>query len=126
MIYVTGDLHNTIDMTNLSIKNLRNYCYWQKASHEEITNVIILGDFGLRTSFNFGKFFISREPNFHIGLSLMNVGIALENEGIDLGLPTKINAGIAWQFFKPVTITLEAQKPINLSNVTKSVKSVEK
>lgn len=80
----------------------------------------ILGDFGLRTSFNFGKFFISREPNFHIGLSLMNVGIALENEGIDLGLPTKINAGIAWQFFKPVTITLEAQKPINFSNVTKS------
>jgi hypothetical protein len=47
MIYVTGDLHNTIDMTNLSIKKLRNYCYWQKASHEEITNVIILGDFGL-------------------------------------------------------------------------------
>ena len=82
----------------------------------------LLGDFGLRTSFNFGKFFISRKPNFHIGLSLMNVGIALENEGLDLGLPTKINAGIAWTFAKPATINLEMIKPLNLSNISKSEK----
>lgn len=47
MIYITGDLHNTFDMSHLSIKRMRNYCYWQKASHEDITNAIILGDFGL-------------------------------------------------------------------------------
>ena len=82
----------------------------------------ILGDFGLRTSFNFGKFFISREPNFHLGLSFMDLGLAFENEGIDFGLPTKINAGIAWQFLNPVTITLEAQKPLNLANINKSEK----
>ena len=82
----------------------------------------LLGDFGLRTSFNFGKFFISREPNFHIGLSLMNLGLAFENEGLDLAVPTKINAGIAWTFAKPVTINLEVQKPLNLSNMSKSEK----
>ena len=47
----------------------------------------ILGDFGLRTSFNFGKFFISREPNFHLGLSFMDLGLAFENEGIDIVRP---------------------------------------
>ena len=47
MIYITGDLHNTIDMNSISIKKLRNYCYWQQSSHEKITNLIILGDFGL-------------------------------------------------------------------------------
>lgn len=82
----------------------------------------LLGDFGLRTSFNFGKFFISREPNFHIGFSLMNLGLAFENEGLDLALPTKINAGIAWTFAKPATINLEVQKPLNLSNISKSEK----
>ena len=30
MIYITGDMHNTIDMSNISIKKLKNYCYWQK------------------------------------------------------------------------------------------------
>lgn len=82
----------------------------------------LLGDFGLRTSFNFGKFFISREPNFHIGLSLMNLGLAFENEGLDLALPTKINAGMAWTFAKTATINLEVQKPLNLSNISKSEK----
>jgi len=82
----------------------------------------LLGDFGLRTSFNFGKFFISREPNFHIGLSLMNLGLAFENDGLDLAVPTKINAGMAWTFAKPATINLEVQKPLNLSNISKSEK----
>ena len=82
----------------------------------------LLGDFGLRTSFNFGKFFISREPNFHIGVSLMNLGMAFEREGIDLSLPTKVNAGISWNIFRPVIINLEIQKPVNLANINKSEK----
>ena len=82
----------------------------------------LLGDFGLRSSFNFGKFFISREPNFHLGLSLMNLGIALENEGIDLSLPTKLNAGLSWNLFKPFILNLEVQKPLNLANIQKSEK----
>ena len=47
MIYITGDLHNTFDMNHLSVKKMRNYCSWQNSSHEDITNAIILGDFGL-------------------------------------------------------------------------------
>ena len=34
-------------MNHLSVKKMRNYCSWQEASHEDITNAIILGDFGL-------------------------------------------------------------------------------
>ena len=82
----------------------------------------LLGDFGLRSSFNFGKFFISREPNFHIGVSLMNLGVAFENEGVDLSLPTKVNAGISWNMFRPVILNLEIQKPVNLANISKSEK----
>ena len=47
MIYITGDLHNTIDMTNLSAKRMRKYCSFQNVNYEEITNAIVLGDFGL-------------------------------------------------------------------------------
>ena len=82
----------------------------------------LLGDLGLRTSFNFGKLFISREPNLHLGLSIMNLGIAFENEGLDLSLPTRINAGVAWTFLKPATISIEIQQPINLANISKSEK----
>ena len=47
MIYITGDMHNTIDMSNISTKKLKNYCYWQKDDYNNITYLIILGDFGL-------------------------------------------------------------------------------
>ena len=47
MIYITGDMHNTIDMSNISTKKLKNYCYWQKDDDKNITYLIILGDFGL-------------------------------------------------------------------------------
>ena len=47
MIYITGDMHNTIDMSNISTKKLKNYCYCQKDDYNNITYLIILGDFGL-------------------------------------------------------------------------------
>lgn len=47
MLYITGDTHNTIDMTNLSVKNLRHYCSCQGRDYKNISYALILGDFGL-------------------------------------------------------------------------------
>lgn len=47
MIYITGDTHNTIDMSHLSVKEIRKYCYWQQRDHKDITYAMVLGDFGL-------------------------------------------------------------------------------
>lgn len=47
MIYITGDTHNTIDMRHLSAKWMRRYCFLQGAKYSEVTEAIVLGDFGL-------------------------------------------------------------------------------
>ena len=47
MIYVTGDTHNYLDMSNLSSKNIRQCCKEQNADYKAITCAIVLGDFGL-------------------------------------------------------------------------------
>ena len=47
MIYITGDTHNTIDMSNLSAKQLRKYCSWQNREYSDITYAMVLGDFAL-------------------------------------------------------------------------------
>ncbi|MCR5468035.1 MAG: metallophosphoesterase [Lachnospiraceae bacterium] len=47
MIYITGDTHNTEDMSNLSSKNMKLCCMEQNADFHAITTAIILGDFGL-------------------------------------------------------------------------------
>ena len=47
MIYITGDTHNTEDMSNLSSKNMKLCCMEQNADFNAITIAIVLGDFGL-------------------------------------------------------------------------------
>ena len=47
MIYITGDTHNTIDMSNVSSRVLRKYCHLQGKDFKNISTVIVLGDFGL-------------------------------------------------------------------------------
>lgn len=47
MFYITGDTHNTIDMTNVSTGNMKLCCAEQGVKYEDITSLIILGDFGL-------------------------------------------------------------------------------
>ena len=47
MIYITGDTHNTEDMSNLSSKNMKLCCMEQNAEFHAITAAIVLGDFGL-------------------------------------------------------------------------------
>ena len=47
MIYITGDTHNTEDMSNLSSKNMKLCCMEQGVDIHDITHAIVLGDFGL-------------------------------------------------------------------------------
>ena len=47
MIYITGDTHNTEDMSDLSTKNMKLCCMEQKSDYQNITSAIVLGDFGL-------------------------------------------------------------------------------
>lgn len=47
MIYITGDTHNTIDMSNVSGKRIKFCCKKLQADYKAISTVIILGDFGL-------------------------------------------------------------------------------
>ena len=47
MIYITGDTHNTEDMSNLSAKNMKLCCMKQGVDFHDISAAIVLGDFGL-------------------------------------------------------------------------------
>ena len=52
MIYITGDTHNTEDMSNLSSKNMKLCCLEQGVDFHSITHAIVLGDFGLPWSYD--------------------------------------------------------------------------
>lgn len=52
MIYITGDTHNTEDMSNLSSKNMKLCCMEQNSDFHAITAAIVLGDFGLPWNFD--------------------------------------------------------------------------
>lgn len=47
LIYITGDTHNTEDMSNLSSKNMKLCCLEQIVDYKTINYAIVLGDFGL-------------------------------------------------------------------------------
>lgn len=47
MIYITGDTHNSIDMSNVSGKHIKFCCKKLRVNYKAISTVIILGDFGL-------------------------------------------------------------------------------
>ena len=46
LLYITGDTHNTTDMSNLSTRNMNLCCMEQNADIHDITAAIVLGDFG--------------------------------------------------------------------------------
>jgi len=90
----------------------------------------VMGDLGMLLRFNAGKFYSSRDPNLHIGVSLMNAGAAFTGFGsksstgiiLDDPLPTRISAGVSYQMIKPVILTLEFRQPINIQSLSKSGK----
>ena len=47
MLYITGDTHGDVDMSNLSSRTLKRCCAEQNVDFHTITAAIVLGDFGL-------------------------------------------------------------------------------
>jgi len=62
------------------------------------------------TRFNLFKLYNSREKNFSVGLALKNVGPAVRDEP----LPTVATAGFSYKFLKPILLSADISKPINL------------
>ncbi|QTQ16083.1 UPF0164 family protein [Treponema parvum] len=99
-----------------------------KGSGLSQSGAAFMADFGVLLRFNLAKFYSSREPNLRLGLSLMNLGTAFTGFGSrgkltrDDPLPSKISAGISYQFIEPVIITADFRQPINLEDPLKSEK----
>jgi hypothetical protein len=64
---------------------------------------------GLYTSFNFLKFYNSRDKNFAVGLTFKNAGI----ETLGEPLPTELSAGIAYSPIRPLKIALDFNLPVS-------------
>lgn len=81
----------------------------------------IMGDVGLLLQFNFLKYYYSREPNVHIGLSVQNLGVSITGFGANViqddPLPTLLSGGISLKFLKPLTLSMDFSQPVNLSNL---------
>jgi hypothetical protein len=75
-----------------------------------------MADFGALTKFNLFKLYASREKNFSVGMALKNFGPAVYGEP----LPTVATAGIAYNFLKPIQISADISKPLNLVDLSLS------
>jgi len=67
-------------------------------------------DIGMLTRFDFGKFDHWRGKNFSIGLALKNLGPPVLGDP----LPTTSSFGLAYAPLRPVTLSFDLSKPINL------------
>ncbi|HAK45913.1 MAG TPA: hypothetical protein DCO79_08355 [Spirochaeta sp.] len=89
-----------------------------KAGYRQISSVFyanqssfaVMGDLGLYTSFDFLKFYNSRNRNFSVGAVLRNAGV----ETLGEALPTEFSAGIAYSPLQPLNIAVDFNLPINL------------
>jgi opacity protein-like surface antigen len=70
----------------------------------------VMLDSGLLTRFNFVKLYHSRAKNTSIGLALKNLGPPVLGDP----LPTVATFGAAYSPLRPLTISLDVSKPINL------------
>ena len=75
-------------------------------------------DIGLLTRFNLFKVYSSRDKNFSVGLALKNLGPPSKDEP----MPTLATAGIAYNFLRPIQVSADISKPINLMEPEKSEK----
>lgn len=86
----------------------------------------IMADVGMQMRFNLWKFYSSREPNFHFGLVLSNLGAAFtglgENITWDDQLPSRVAVGVSYKPIRPLLFSLEFRQPFNLSNFSISEK----
>lgn len=86
--------------------------------------VACMTDLGLLFRFNVAKFFVDRNPNLNVGLSVNNLGAAYTGFGDaiirDDSLPTRISLGISYRIFAPILITTEFRKPVNIFDFSAS------
>ena len=73
-------------------------------------------DTGALVRFNFLKPFASRTKNSSIGLAVKNIGPPVMGEA----LPTVASLGVSWAPFRPLTLSSDIAKPINLLEPAKS------
>lgn len=82
----------------------------------------IMADVGFMMRFNALKFYIGRDPNFTVGLSLLNIGTTFTGFGdeivSDSPLPTAVSVGASCRMIKPLTLTTEFRLPFDLENGT--------
>jgi tetratricopeptide (TPR) repeat protein len=74
------------------------------------SSLSLMGDVGLYSSFNFLKFYSSRERNFSVGAAFKNVGF----ETLGEPLPTELSAGISYSPIHPIQIAFDFNLPISL------------
>jgi hypothetical protein len=84
----------------------------------EQSGAAVMADLGMLLRFNAAKFYVSRETNLRVGLSLNNIGVALTGFAhevqLDDPLPSRIAVGAAYKPFRPLTISLDYRQPFNL------------
>ncbi len=73
-------------------------------------------DTGALVRFNFLKPFASRTKNSSVGLAVKNLGPPVMGEA----LPTVASLGVSWAPFRPLTLSSDIAKPINLLEPAKS------
>jgi hypothetical protein len=76
----------------------------------------IMLDAGLLTRFNFLKLYSARAKNCSVGLAVKNIGPPVLGDP----LPTLATFGLAYSPLRPVVISLDLSKPINLAALAHS------
>jgi hypothetical protein len=76
----------------------------------------IMGDFGTMLRFNFLKFYSSRSKNCSLGLAIKNLGPPV----LDDPLPTVASCGLSYSPIRPLSLSFDISKPVNLVNPDQS------
>lgn len=90
------------------------------------SGLAVMGDLGIQLRFNALKYYSSRDPNWHIGLSANNLGASFTSFGLASGvtlddpLPSNVAVGVSYQPIRPLTFSLEFKQPINLQEISES------
>ncbi len=96
---------------SLGISVKAGYRHIPSVFYTDQSSIAIMGDAGLYSSFNFLKFYDSRDRNFSIGAAVKNLGI--ETLGEDL--PTEFSAGIAYSPIRPLSFALDFNLPFKIT-----------
>ncbi|MDR1894181.1 MAG: UPF0164 family protein [Spirochaetales bacterium] len=70
----------------------------------------LMADIGLASSFNFLKFYTSRERNFSLGLAVKNLGMVTGSDP----LPSLVSAGFAYSPVRPLLLSFDFNYPFTL------------